>query len=281
MEDKRKRSKAKGALTRAINAIKRDLTKTEEALPITTAERHRDELISAYKNLLLVHDEYIDTLVEPSEEVLQTEESWLDNEVIRFEDIEASIDFYIEKRKEAIEATTVEEEEAVIVITGEKENHDKGIEEVQVENGNNVQTSHEHQDNLTTKPTETTSAAETTSTTTTATTTKTTTSPTTTTAIMTSSGETAEITPQQQELLQQQMQQLLLQHEQQKKQLQQQLQHSENQQLQHPIFHDSTSTDDTGIISTTPVVHQFLPERIFQSSSDDFWNQLPSWKDLL
>ena len=64
---------AKVAFIRAVNTIKRVMTKAN--VPITTAERHRDNLINAYKHIQTVHDEYVDSSGEPMEKVLQAKEA--------------------------------------------------------------------------------------------------------------------------------------------------------------------------------------------------------------
>ena len=59
MDARRQRGIAKAQLTRAENIVKRDLEVIQEAeLPITTVERHREDMLAKWQKAQDIHDEY-------------------------------------------------------------------------------------------------------------------------------------------------------------------------------------------------------------------------------
>ena len=84
-------------------------------LPLITIERHQKDLIEKWEKVQDLHDEYVLALVDPTNEDLAREESWLDELATRFSDIEIQVDKLVEQKKKAVISTV----EPVVVKTGD------------------------------------------------------------------------------------------------------------------------------------------------------------------
>ena len=115
MADKTPRATAKGRFTRAENVLKKDLAAAADDIPIITIERHQKDLIEKWEKVQDSHDEYVLALVDPTDEDLAREESWLDELATRFSDIEIQVDKLVEQKRKAVISTA----EPVVVETGD------------------------------------------------------------------------------------------------------------------------------------------------------------------
>ena len=110
-EVKKQRGIAKLQFTRALNEIKRDLLVEDDSLPIITVEGHRSILLNKWQIVQDRHNGYVLSLVEnPSTELLDTEETWIDELAVKLREIKIAADKYIIKRKREI--VTVETNQA-------------------------------------------------------------------------------------------------------------------------------------------------------------------------
>ena len=130
MADPSKRTIAKSQFTRAENVLKRDLEAEENAIPITTLERHQKEFSDKWQKAQDEHDMYVLTLGELTEEEKNTEEAWLQELSVRFSDMEIKVDVVVEQRKQIAkseiesvteETTTAGEDTNEVVVTAEVE----------------------------------------------------------------------------------------------------------------------------------------------------------------
>ena len=64
MADQKARSIAKGQFTRAINTLKKDLAAAEDAIPLTTLERHQKDILNKWQKMQDIYDEYVAKYVE-------------------------------------------------------------------------------------------------------------------------------------------------------------------------------------------------------------------------
>ena len=78
MADLKSRTLAKGQFTRAETILKKDLAAAAQDTPITTIERHLTDFSSKWQKVQDIHDEYVLSLEEPTDDILATHESWLD-----------------------------------------------------------------------------------------------------------------------------------------------------------------------------------------------------------
>ena len=115
MADQTPRATAKGRFTRAENVLKKDLAAAADDIPIITIERHQKDLIEKWEKVQDSHDEYVLALVDPTDEDLAREESWLDELATRFSDIEIQVDKLVEQKRKAVISTA----EPVVVETGD------------------------------------------------------------------------------------------------------------------------------------------------------------------
>ena len=103
---RKQRAKAKAQVIRLINSIKRHLAIPDESVPYQIMEALERDLLNKWQNVQNVHDDYVVALTEPTEEQLETEEGYIEELALKFEEIRlVACQFIIERKEKAIQQT--------------------------------------------------------------------------------------------------------------------------------------------------------------------------------
>ena len=93
---KSKRVVAKRQYTRAENNLKEVLS--QEDIPIATVERSHAELNKKWSDVQDTHDYYISFISDEDQDLMASEEKWMNEIEVRFSKIEIEFDKHMEKR---------------------------------------------------------------------------------------------------------------------------------------------------------------------------------------
>ena len=136
-DQKQIRALAKGRFTRAEKALKNDIEADENTIPLITIERHQKEYIDWWNKVQDLHDEYVLSLENATEEQLETEEAWLEELATRFTEMELKVDTLVEKRKNVAALSSGEPATLATGVTDEGLRNES-VETVEIVETNNV-----------------------------------------------------------------------------------------------------------------------------------------------